>query len=164
MTELMQGDITVQGRQRVFYWRDIRSDRAVIQQNFIDREYATDMFTRDADITARYRSILDAGLTPVIVDCGANIGTSVLHFLEAYPRAHVVAIEPAPDNFALLSRNTEGLNVTLINKGVCIIELHDWLYPGEGTSGPFLRLCGQRDRDFIYRGENIFSVSNRREW
>ncbi|EAA1527808.1 FkbM family methyltransferase [Salmonella bongori] len=118
MTELMQDDITVQGRQRVFYWRDIRSDRAVIQQNFIDREYATGMLIRDADITARYRSILEAGLTPVIVDCGANIGTSVLHFLEAYPRAHVVAIEPAPDNFALLSRNTEGLNVTLINKGV----------------------------------------------
>ncbi|EBQ4753907.1 hypothetical protein LE36_10165 [Salmonella enterica subsp. diarizonae] len=111
MTELMQGDITVQGRQRVFYWRDIRSDRAVIQQNFIDREYATDMFTRDADITARYRSILDAGLTPVIVDCGANIGTSVLHFLEAYPRAHVVAIEPdtgEPFAYRLTDRRDTG--------------------------------------------------------
>ncbi len=118
MTELMRADITVQGEQRVFYWRDIRSDRAVIQQNFIDREYATGWCTRDADITARYRSILEAGQTPVIVDCGANIGTSVLHFLDVYPLAHVVAIEPAPDNFVLLSSNTEGLDVTLINKGV----------------------------------------------
>lgn len=39
MTELMRTDIKVQGERRMLYQRDI--DREVIQQNFIDREYAT---------------------------------------------------------------------------------------------------------------------------
>ena len=41
-----------------------------------------------------------------------------------------------------------------------IIELHDWLYPGEGNSGTFLRAIGRYDRDFVYFGENIFSIRN----
>ncbi|EJB7648043.1 hypothetical protein MW925_000617 [Salmonella enterica] len=39
MTELMRTDIKVQGERRILYQRDI--DREVIQQNCIDREYAT---------------------------------------------------------------------------------------------------------------------------
>jgi FkbM family methyltransferase len=42
---------------------------------------------------------------------------------------------------------------------VCI-ELHDWLFPKQGTSRNFLRAVCDRDRDFVYRDENIFSISN----
>lgn len=41
-----------------------------------------------------------------------------------------------------------------------IIELHDWLYPGEGTSRNFLKAVSGMDRDFIYLDENVFSVRN----
>ncbi len=41
-----------------------------------------------------------------------------------------------------------------------IIELHDWLLPGKGTSANFLKTISQFDRDFVHIGENIFSIKN----
>jgi len=43
---------------------------------------------------------------------------------------------------------------------VLIIELHDWLLPKQGTSKSFLRWHVTQDRDFVYCGENVFSLSN----
>jgi len=40
-----------------------------------------------------------------IVDCGANIGVSAAWLLCRYPEANLVAIEPDPENFALLETN-----------------------------------------------------------
>jgi hypothetical protein len=37
-----------------------------------------------------------------------------------------------------------------------IIELHDWLYPAEGTSRAFLRSAARVGGDFLVRGENVF--------
>jgi FkbM family methyltransferase len=42
----------------------------------------------------------------VIVDAGANIGVSSVHFARTYPDATVVAVEPDPENYAMLLRNT----------------------------------------------------------
>lgn len=46
-------------------------------------------------------------ITPVIIDCGANIGLSVLYFKQLYPLAHIEAFEPDTQNFELLKRNCE---------------------------------------------------------
>jgi FkbM family methyltransferase len=45
---------------------------------------------------------------PVIVDCGANIGMSVLYFKWLYPAAEIHAFEPDPVTFRLLRRNVLG--------------------------------------------------------
>lgn len=45
---------------------------------------------------------------------------------------------------------------------VIIIELHDWLLPGQGTSTNFLRVIAQKRRDFIFVGENVISLANTR--
>lgn len=42
-----------------------------------------------------------------------------------------------------------------------VIELHDWLFPGTANSRSFLRTVVSLDRDFVYYGENVFSISNR---
>ena len=42
-----------------------------------------------------------------------------------------------------------------------IIELHDWKYPKKSNSQSFLRWHSRHDRDFVYRGENIFSIAAR---
>ncbi len=42
---------------------------------------------------------------PFIVDCGANIGMSVLYFKQLYPDCEVWAYEANPEAFALLQRN-----------------------------------------------------------
>jgi len=41
-----------------------------------------------------------------------------------------------------------------------MVELHDWLMPGQGTSRSFLQCVAARDRDFVHLGENIFSIRN----
>lgn len=46
------------------------------------------------------------------------------------------------------------------DSAIIILELHDWLFPKMGTSINFLRVISEQNRDFIYKGENIFSISN----
>jgi FkbM family methyltransferase len=43
----------------------------------------------------------------LIVDCGSNIGMSVLYFRLLYPSALIEAFEPDPDTFAILKRNVQ---------------------------------------------------------
>lgn len=63
--------------------------------------------------------------TPRILDCGANIGLSVIYFKRNYPLAQVVAFEPDPDNFSLLKTNLESFrlsDVELLNKAIWVEE------------------------------------------
>jgi len=50
--------------------------------------------------------------SPVIFDCGANIGLATLFFKWLYPRSEIYAFEPDRDTFALLRRNVEANNLT----------------------------------------------------
>lgn len=43
---------------------------------------------------------------------------------------------------------------------ILIIELHDWMYPKKFNSKNFLEKISKCNRDFLYSGENIFSISN----
>lgn len=59
----------------------------------------------------------------VIIDCGANIGLSVLFFKLKYSKSKVIAFEPDPEIFGVLQKNIKeaGLDdVILYNKAVWI--------------------------------------------
>lgn len=56
----------------------------------------------------------------------------------------------------LFSANTDWVAKTPL----IIVELHDWLLLGSANSRPFLRCISGHDRDFVYIGENIFSIDN----
>lgn len=43
---------------------------------------------------------------------------------------------------------------------VLVVELHDWMLPNEASSGNFLRAIGSYDRDFLFKGESVFSFKN----
>jgi FkbM family methyltransferase len=47
-----------------------------------------------------------------IIDCGANIGLSVLYLKQQFPKSHIVAFEPDDRNFELLSKNVGSFNYT----------------------------------------------------
>lgn len=49
-----------------------------------------------------------------IMDCGSNIGLSVLIFKASFPDATVLAVEPSKENFARLARNVEGSGVSKV--------------------------------------------------
>jgi len=56
-----------------------------------------------------------------IIDCGANIGMSVLYFKSIYPDCSIIAFEPNPFVFSLLKKNIEQNNlkgITLYNIGL----------------------------------------------
>jgi hypothetical protein len=56
----------------------------------------------------------------------------------------------------LFSGNTEWV----ARSPLIIVELHDWLLPKAKTSRPFLQCISQLDRDFIYHGEDVYSIAN----
>ncbi len=45
--------------------------------------------------------------SPVIIDCGANIGLSILYFKRKYPNSKIIAFEPNPSVFNILRLNLE---------------------------------------------------------
>lgn len=58
---------------------------------------------------------------PVIIDCGANIGLSVMYFKQLFPNAIVTALEPDPGIYAILKSNIEMFgykDVELIERAV----------------------------------------------
>lgn len=58
---------------------------------------------------------------PVIFDCGANVGVSVIYFKKLFPQAKIKAFEPDPKVFACLTENLKLNNISnveLINKAV----------------------------------------------
>ena len=57
----------------------------------------------------------------------------------------------------LFSKNVEWLS----KFPIIIIELHDWMLPGTANSNSFLRKISMLDNDFIIRGENVISISNK---
>jgi FkbM family methyltransferase len=59
----------------------------------------------------RYEALLSEGAVPVIIDGGANIGAASLWFAKKYPAAAILAVEPDPNTFALLTENV-GRSVT----------------------------------------------------
>lgn len=54
----------------------------------------------------------------------------------------------------LFSQNTDWIDLF----PVLIIELHDWLLTGQNNSRNFLKCIAGRARDFVYIGENVFSI------
>jgi FkbM family methyltransferase len=215
--------------------REGTSDWMTFDQIFVEEDYDLRPLSRFAELSEHYRAICKQG-TPLIVDLGGNIGLSPLYFSMMWPEAQIVAVEPEPGNFALLSENIAGrANIRAIQAGAasrsgrlsivdekagknafqtevsddgsvpavtvgeivaeyrakgCIpfaikidieggeaelfsedhdwldefplamVELHDWLYPGQRTSRSFLSAVAEKDRDFIYLDENIFSIRN----
>ena len=58
---------------------------------------------------------------PFIIDCGANIGISVIYFKQLYPDAEILAFEPDTSIYKLLNHNVKIFalsDVTLVEKAV----------------------------------------------
>jgi FkbM family methyltransferase len=75
-----------------FSHRSGTTDLLVLEQVFLDREYQVE--------SVQPQSI------EYIVDLGSNIGVTAMYWAQQYPNAKMVLVEPDPDNFRLLQKNT----------------------------------------------------------
>lgn len=89
------------------YRPDSEGDRGVVKQVFQNNDYAFQHWTQGKALIAFHER--ESKLRPsLIIDAGANIGASVVYFLNMLDNAFVFAIEPQLDNWRLLERNTQG--------------------------------------------------------
>lgn len=81
------------------------SDYVTFRQVFAERQYEVPYPSAAERISGAYQAMLAAGATPLIVDCGANVGAASLWFAREFPEARVVGLEPDPVNANLARRN-----------------------------------------------------------
>jgi FkbM family methyltransferase len=123
------------GRQFRFEHRRWDEDQWAIRQCFAESQYDLPIGAHGIFVQDLYKRILSSGRKPLIVDCGANIGASVAWFSARFPGSHVVAVEPAPDNFALLTRNTAVLDVDLRHGAIAKVDGTAYLHLAKGGMG-----------------------------
>jgi FkbM family methyltransferase len=95
---------------------------------------AKTLFVDSLSFLFMYREIFDnnvyqfvpSRLNPVIIDCGANIGLSLIYFKRIFPQAKIVAFEPDKDIFNVLQYNiTEShqlSDIHLVNAALWVHE------------------------------------------
>ena len=112
------------------------------------------------EIFIRFEYYFKANVTnPFIIDCGSNIGLSVLFFKMLYPDCRIIAFEPNNDTFRVLSDNVNNNNladIKLINKALNSVKGIKKFYfksdqPGHGRSSLI-------ERDFLSRSIEVDSV------
>ncbi|ATL48501.1 hypothetical protein COR50_15775 [Chitinophaga caeni] len=76
-------------------------------------------FTRPYEFMHSFEELITTGIykfdaghqRPFIIDCGANIGLSVVYFKHLYPGAEIIAFEPDERNKQTLARNVESFKL-----------------------------------------------------
>ncbi len=48
--------------------------------------------------------------TPLIIDCGSNIGLSIIYFKRLFPEAKIIGFEPDNEIFKILENNINQFN------------------------------------------------------
>lgn len=113
-------------------------------------------------------AVVDAGLdswgfrTEAASAGAATVPAHSVPTLIALAREHW-AIEPF-----IIKIDIEGFETDLFSGDVSwidafalvVVELHDWMLPGTASSRPVVAALAARNRDFLIRGENIFSFRN----
>jgi FkbM family methyltransferase len=208
-------------------------DWGAVHQVFHCHDYGVDIWAQGKALAKFYADHANTR-TPLIIDAGANIGTSCVYFSTMYPKSFVKAIEPERNNCNLLRWNCRNRHiqvheaalgsksgklflqdpgmsswgfrvgedgnyaVDVITVGqlldncaegsvpfilkidieggeqslfeadcswlalfpLVVIELHDWMLPGRGSSNNFIRQLGKHNFDLLHRGENLFCFNN----
>jgi FkbM family methyltransferase len=113
----------------------------------------------------------DPGLSdPGLSDWGFRVGPTGSYPVNVFT-ADEILNDPMNANFFpfICKIDIEGGEARLFEKNterldqfpLVIIELHDWMLPGESNSRNFLKALVSRDFDFMHRGENSFCFNNR---
>lgn len=93
------------------------------------------MHSFDEIITGEIYRFKASGDQPRIIDCGANIGLSVLYFSHLYPKAVITAFEPDHQNFELLQKNINSYQLSNVQLEKKAVWTHNGSITFEATGG-----------------------------
>ena len=113
---------------------------------------STDIFEKQFDLVDAasfvymYREIFESQIykfksdtdSPTIIDCGANVGLSILYFKRLFPECRIIAFEPDRKIFGVLKNNVSRFNlsnVQLFNKAVWLKETSLQFIPDGADAG-----------------------------
>lgn len=77
---------------------------------------------------------------PIIIDCGCNIGMSIIYFKSLFPAAKIIGFEPNPNTFEILQKNilnNKLENVILHNSALSNVDGRSVLYGEIKASEPY---------------------------
>jgi FkbM family methyltransferase len=106
--------------------------------------------------------------TPYIIDCGANIGMSIIYMKLQYPAAEILAFEPDENNFNLLQKNIAsfGYNNVKVFKEAIWKENTTLLFSQESSMSSKIVIGGTnlkevkavRLRDYLQRNIDFLKI------
>lgn len=105
---------------------------------FVDS--ASFLFMYDEIFKKNIYSFNSAVTEPYIIDCGANIGLSIIYFKSLFPKASILAFEPDPKVYQVLRNNTSDLTDVKVIKKALWHEETTMEFFTEGADGGSLSL------------------------
>lgn len=109
---------------RKFFVRQDRQD--------LDLNVYHEVITGDAYLMSVIQSVY---MPTVVVDVGAHIGTFSMLAKKIWPNSKLIAVEPEPDNFELLSANLSGYPDVHVVHGAVAYKENKILYIGKTATG-----------------------------
>ena len=105
----------------------------------------------------------------LVIDCGANIGMSVIYIKQHFPNAEIIAFEPDETNFDLLTKNIQsfGYSDVKLYKEAVWKENTTLLFSNEGSMGSRIevdnnsttkKVKASRLKDFIDRHVDFLKI------
>lgn len=95
----------------IFYKKNKEVTQQIFGFNVSAYSYNTLMFLFKEIFVSKDYFFISENKTPKIIDCGANIGMSILYFKFIYPDCSILAFEPNPRAYYLLKKNIEHNNL-----------------------------------------------------
>lgn len=129
----------VPGYAALIRLRETIADHATFKQCLVKQQYDFLAVQQARRLPDEYRTTLDAGRQPLIIDGGANIGLTSLWFNRIFPDARILTIEPDADNFALLEKKTAHVRerVTPVRGGLWHRSAELEIFNPEGGAAAF---------------------------
>ena len=104
----------VPGYDQPFFVRDTIADHATFKQCLVMQQYDFRKFPQSERLFRDYRAAISRGETPLIIDCGGNVGFATRWFAGMFPEARIAVVEPDDQNFKMLAMNTAHLGDRVI--------------------------------------------------